>query len=188
MVILGRTLFIGLVIISSASARGFQRASSVSPDWIRVDASGRFSFAVPPALKKTKAVGIDSYVEEYRSEAMVLAFDYGQYSNKLNNDEGNFDYRARFITIGGRNAKLVTWTFKSPTDGFKYFAAVYFARVDGSHRGFDAPRLTMDISCKTIDDQKLATRILRTVTFPARRRTPNKSLDRSHGKRLLHHL
>ena len=55
--------------------------------WVQVDAR-TFTFFVPPDIKSTPVIGIDSFVRAYKGDSIPLDFDYGLYSNALEDAEG----------------------------------------------------------------------------------------------------
>ena len=161
-----KQIFLLWVIVISWQLVGMSQSEVAAPEgWQRIDAKGRFSFYIPPEMKKQDVHGIDSYVEKYSSDTMRLGFDYGQYSNHLDN-EGEEDYQAEMIEIDGRNAKLVTFTIKNGEPGYSYYAGVYFSDVGATDRRFRKPELTGGVSCKSKADQETAKKIFSTIRFP----------------------
>jgi len=99
-------------------------------DWKLFQASARFSFWGPPDLKEENVQGIDSYVGQFVSPKMILTFDYGMYSNPLNDPK----YKREATTVDGKEAFLVQW------DGG---VGLYVPRVTADGR----TRLQMSIAC-----------------------------------------
>jgi hypothetical protein len=144
------------------------QSDAAAPEgWKRIDAQGRFSFYIPPEMKRIDVHGIDSYVEKYSSDTMTLDFDYGQYSNPLDN-EGEEDYRSEVVEIDGRKARLVTLTLTGENLGYKYYAGLYFPDVDPLERRTPKPGLTVGVSSKSKADQERAKKIFSTIRFPPR--------------------
>ena len=151
-----KQIFLLLLSIIFWQSLGMPQSEMDAPEsWKRIDAKGRFSFYLPPEMKKLDTHGIDSYVEEYSSDTMRLGFDYGQYSNHLDN-EGEEDYQAEMVAIDGRKAKLATFTIKDGNTGYNYYTGVYFADVGALERRFLKPKLTVGASCKSKVDQEIA--------------------------------
>src|ERR1044072_4378283 len=161
-----KQIFLLLLIVISCPLVGMAQSEVAAPGgWKRIDANGHFSFYLPPEMKKQDVQGIDSYVEVYSSETMKLNFDYGQYSNHLDN-EGEEDYQAEMIEIAGRKAKVVTFTIKNGEPGYSYYAGVYFSDAGTIERRFPKPELTVGVSCKSRADQETAKKIFSTIRFP----------------------
>jgi len=129
-------------------------------DWKRIDA-GPFYFFAPADIRDATAPGIayDSYAREFVGQALVLHFDYGQWSNDLNYDYPSF--RAHQETIGGKPAKMVSF-IAPPAKEFRYenFRAVYFVDT-----GKPNMHLTMTASCDGVSSCRDAEEIFRTVRF-----------------------
>ena len=116
-------------------------------DWKLFQASTNFSFWGPPDLKEENVRGIDSYVGQFVSPKMTLTFDYGMYSNPLNDPK----YKREATTVDGKDAFLVRW------DGG---VGLYVPRVtaDGTIR------LQMSIACdKETAEQGLL--LLKSIKF-----------------------
>lgn len=124
---------------------------SAPPDWQKIDAGGRFTFLAPADLQSKPVQGIDSFVGEYRSHSLTLGFDFGWYSNSLD-DEQKAGFRQRWVTVSGRDAKLVVYT--NPASPRPYVAAIHFPDL-----GDGLTRLTVSAAGQTPADQQDAIRI-----------------------------
>ena len=98
--------------------------SQPSLEWQEIDA-GTFFVSIPRGWEFHKLRGIDSYVGEITGSGTRLQFDYGSYSNPLD-DLSNQDYSISFEYIHGRQAKIVFP--KTPGRGM---TGVYFDGLAG---------------------------------------------------------
>ena len=139
--------FVGLMtcaVIGSVAVRShLSRAQVATPPpvtipegWKRIDLND-FSFYAPPDMKNQNVRGIDSAVWEFRNRALNLNIDYGMYSNDLKSYENQPEYKAEWLYIDGKKAKVATFrmsdedTAGSPLKDLKYVSAVYFPDVGG---------------------------------------------------------
>jgi hypothetical protein len=111
-----------------------------------------FEFMVPRNMNKIEVQGIDSFVGRYKNESIDLSFDYGGWSDKLNDfPEGIRDFQSVQDTINGRRAKIVSY---SKSDS-RYFMAVHFPE----------PGLTMYSATKSEIDLDTMARIFQSIRF-----------------------
>lgn len=91
-------------------------------NWHKVEA-GAFSLFAPSGWEFHQLQGIDSYVGEFVGDGVVLSFDFGRYSNPL--DEAKEPaYIIAHESIGGFSAKIV-----SPRTPGHGVTGVYFRNV-----------------------------------------------------------
>lgn len=150
-----------LLLIAVCSAlSGCTPSTSVNPPngWVQVDAK-KFSFYVPSDIKAVPVRGIDSFVGEYKCDSISLSFDYGQYSNRLEN-EGESGYASRKERIGGKSAKIASFHYPNTGHPFDHAIGVHFPQVAGKE-----VRLTVFATCKTTNDYETAKTIFRTIKF-----------------------
>jgi hypothetical protein len=126
-------------------------------DLKRVDAS-YFNFGIPADMVKIRARGIDSHVGAYQNSRMRLGFDYGANSDPLDYDSGLPGYRSSKVTVGGREARMVSFRQSEA-----WFTAIHFPDV-GKTSG-DGVKLTMHASCRTEQDLELAREIFTSIRF-----------------------
>lgn len=100
-------------------------------DWVLVKAGNAFSFQAPPDLKAVPVQGIDSLVGEYRADRFSLQFDYGLYSNTLDDLRGDSRFEREVATIDGRPAEV--FTGPGPSEACPFVVAVYMV-VDPARR------------------------------------------------------
>ena len=134
--------------------------TSVSPPsgWVQIDAR-EFSFYVPPDMKAVPVQGIDSFVGEYKGESISLDFDYGHWSNRLD-DEEEPNFIANEERIGGKKARVVSYDAPNSIHTYDYAIAVHFREVNENDN-----RLTVYATCKTANDRETARTIFRTIKF-----------------------
>ena len=126
----------------------------VPPDWKKIDLRD-FSFAIPPDLKERDVRGIDSEVWEYRSRDLRLAIDYGMYSDDLDSYSDRPEYKAEWVSIDSKKAKVVTYR-----SGKSYVAAVYFPGLWGSDT-----KLGFSVESKSAAEQELSKKIFQSIRF-----------------------
>lgn len=100
-------------------------------DWVVVQAGNAFSFEAPPDLKAVPVQGIDSLVGEYRADRFSLQFDYGLYSNTLDDLRGDSRFEREAVTLDGRPAEI--FTGPGPNEGCPFLVALYTV-VDPARR------------------------------------------------------
>lgn len=147
------TLVLGCAVAPPSG--GHQQAE----EWQRVEIKGRFSFSIPPEMKRTSASGIDSLVGEYRSPNISLSFDYGWYSDPLDY-QGRTNYEESFIEVDGRKAKLVTFRQTDSKNDFANFAGIHFADP-----GDDQNKLTMWARYQNRNDLDQIKRVFQSIKF-----------------------
>jgi hypothetical protein len=114
---LSRLLLAAAVWSLSAAAM-----AQADDDWITVKAGTSFTFEAPADLKPVPVQGIDSFVGQYANAKFSLMFDYGQYSNRLEELRGNPQFEAETTVIDGRKAEI----FTGPgAEGCDFVSAVY---------------------------------------------------------------
>jgi len=122
-----KTILLVLAVLASCSGSYKTNVTKLPDDWQLIKAGDKFTFRAPSDLRPSNVKGIDSFVGEYKSPTLVLSFDYGWYSNSLN-DEG---YSGSWTSIDGRRAWIAT---KDDNTG------VHFPRVDDAD---EKTKLTM---------------------------------------------
>lgn len=100
-------------------------------DWVVVKAGAAFSFEAPPDLKAVPVQGIDSFVGEYRAERFSLQFDYGLYSNSLDDLRSDSRFEREVVIVDGRSAEI--FTGPGPNENCPFLVALY-AVVDPARR------------------------------------------------------
>lgn len=88
--------------------------------WINIDANGRFSFCVPPNMKKNERYrGIDSYIGAYESADLLVSFSFDDYLTAISRDYP--EYKERSAIIGCQFGTIFSFTSPTTTlNGFKY--------------------------------------------------------------------
>lgn len=126
------------------------------PEWVRIDVKA-FSFYAPPDLKPIPVQGVDSFVGEYQGDSITLHFDYGRFSNSLD-DRDCADYTSNEEQIGGKDAKIASFNAYGEN-----VVGVYFPTAGG-----EEIRLTVTATGKSPADHDTAKAIFRTIRFPRR--------------------
>lgn len=146
------TYLVILLVAENLSMVGCSSVSGPAGDWLKVEA-GAFSIYTPPGWEFHKRQGIDSYVGEFAGNGVVLAFDFGRYSNPLK-EYHEPAYVVAHEVVGGYGAKIV-----SPKVSGHGVTGIYFAKVSGSDK------LCLYGQDLTDTQQELALRIFRTIQF-----------------------
>ena len=127
-------------------------APSQHSSWHKVDA-GPFSILAPSGWEFHQLEGVDSYVGEFVGDGVVLAFDFGGYSNPLK-EEKKPTYVVIHKSIDGHAAKIVSP--RVPSHGI---TGVYFRNTG------NASALTLFGKDFTPTQQELALKIFETLRF-----------------------
>jgi hypothetical protein len=131
---------------------------AVPSNWKKVN-ERYFEFQVPPDMEKVQVQGKDSYVGQYRNGSIELNFDYGRYSDPLNQLPKRFHLSEATVTIHGHKAKIVSYMESKS----KYIMAVHFPRVGRPNRG--GSTLTMYSFCKAVNDYDAVKEIFNSIRF-----------------------
>jgi hypothetical protein len=143
----------GITWLTPACSSASYPSQAPASGWVKLEA-GAFSLYAPPGWQFHKEQGIDSYVGKFTGDGIVLHFDYGLYSNPL--DEATAPkYTVTHEEIEGRKAKIV-----SPRVPGTRLTAVYFSKVR------DSDKLCVWANYLTEAQQTLVLKILRTIRFP----------------------
>jgi hypothetical protein len=135
------------------------------PGWKRVDADGLFFLSLPVDMKKQDVRGIDSSVGEYRNGRMVVSFDYGNYSNRLESYSDKPEYKENLKNIGGKKAKIVFFLNTGADSKYKYYSAVHFPEVVKSRFANMNTKLTLDVEFNDESDNVIAQAIFESIVF-----------------------
>jgi hypothetical protein len=120
--------------------------------WQKLDA-GQFSIFAPPGWEFHKLQGIDSYVGEFVGDGVRLSFDFGEYSNPL--DEAKSPtYLISDEYVGGFKARIVY-----PIKSGHGITGIYFPNV--GHRN----KLTVDVQNLDIVQREKVLTMFRSIQF-----------------------
>jgi hypothetical protein len=120
--------------------------------WPTLDA-GQFSISAPLGWQFHKLQGIDSYVGTFEGDGVRLDFDFGAYSNSL--DEAKVStYLISYEYIGGFRAKIVC-----PRKSGQGVTGVYFSNL-GQHN-----KLTVEGRNLNTAQQDLVLTMFRRIRF-----------------------
>ena len=142
---------------SSASEGPCDRPPISTGRWPQ-DGGSRFDLHLAPGLKRTKLKGFDSEVAGWASARSELAFDFGAYSNPLDDSLHNAGTICH-TAIGGRSVRIVIYLDSSG----RFAVGAHWPRLASSSLG----PVALTISGRAVDaaarDSLLAA--LWTVTF-----------------------
>lgn len=126
--------------------------------WKRFQEGDKFSFSAPKNLESQETHGIDSFAGQYNSPDLKLQFDYGMYSDPLENTSPD-DFKAEKAMIGGHEARIVTFRSAGLEPEFSYWAGVHFPDLG------DRVKLTMLVRSAKAQGQKKAKIIFHSIRF-----------------------
>lgn len=136
---------------AAQTSEGGHKESNAPSSWRKLDA-GPFSILAPAGWEFHQLAGVDSYVGEFVGDGVSLTFDFGRYSNPL--EEEKTTYVIINKSIGGRRAKIV-----SPRTPGHGITGVYFRDVG------DSNALTLFGHNLTSDQQDLVLKMFVTLRF-----------------------
>jgi hypothetical protein len=113
-----------------------------------------FSLLMPESMVEVEIRPIDSYVREFKNDALILSLDYGMYSDPL--DYANAR-RSEWTVIDGRRARLVE--FEQEVKDRRSCSAVHFPQLDPERS------LTVYLCGASPVDRTLADQIFRSIRF-----------------------
>lgn len=99
-------LLLGAALALSLLASGAR--AQPADDWVTVRAGNAFTFEAPPDLRSVPVQGIDSFVGQYQGEKFALQFDYGLYSNTLDDLRRDSRFEREAVAIDGRPGEIFT--------------------------------------------------------------------------------
>ena len=104
----------------------------------------------------------DSQVGLFTNEVIRLQFDYGWYSDPLNQKSivKQPNYRRKNLEVDGRRAYIITYTKGENNQGFPHSCAIHFPNL-GNH----ADTLTLQSYCRSTNQFKLIERSYRSIQF-----------------------
>lgn len=140
---------------------------SISPDvpadWVKVAAGSEFDLMAPAGTEFHPAEGIDSFVGSFEAPDFKLSFDFGRYSNPLNDLSGDAKYEIRNVLIDGKAANIVTaYSSRFSTD-HPYFIGIHFPEIKKSVLG--STKLTVFSLLETADYYSVVEKIFKTIQF-----------------------
>jgi hypothetical protein len=139
-------------------SRSASNSFKPSTEWQRLDA-GPFSISAPPGWRFRPEMGIDSYVGSFRGDGVELTFDFGHFSNRLD-DEKKRRYVIEETFVGGARARIV-----SPRIPGRGLTGIYFQDVGDSRGLLNSNSLTIYCLDLSAQHQKLVLKILHTIQF-----------------------
>lgn len=120
-----------------------------------------FSFQGPADLKRQHVQGIDSYVGQFGNGEIELNFDYGSYSDPLDdNHKKNDGYLAKRTKVDLKKATVVTYKRSDPEDQFLFCAGIHFPDT-----GDGQTKLTLFGRAKTQEGQDQLSLLFLTLQF-----------------------
>jgi hypothetical protein len=154
------------LMVSALSALWGCSSTATGPDmtvpaeWQLVESNCDFLFLVPGEMQKQDVTGIDSCVGQYKGAGMELSYDYGGYSDPLDDYGDSAEYKEESVVINGLQAKLISLRHLEGGE-LPYFTAAHFPNV-----GKAGIKLTMSMRCAGPAEVDTARQILHSITFP----------------------
>ena len=97
-----------------------QAKPNIPAGWHKVEVAGKFSFFLPPDMKKAKPIGCSFEPgDTYANDTLLIGYAYGEKISCAANSypvEG-IEYKSSEVTISGRRAMLEVWTMDSTHSG-----------------------------------------------------------------------
>lgn len=123
-------------------------------NWTLID-TGHFTFRLPKEFKRTRARGIDSFVQQYASKDMLVDFDFGLYSNNF--QDWAEETKIENLVVDGRPARLGT-VKEEIRKGFPYSTQIHMRRDE-------YVALSMFAACKSEKEVAVARKIFLSITI-----------------------
>jgi len=126
-----------------------------------------FSLLLPADMIEEEVQGTDSFVGQYNRAGMTLGFDYGWYSNPLNDHCDQPEYQESQIELSGKPARIISFRNEDQdfTPGYSYVAGLYVPNVFESESGA-VDKLQADVQYNNAEEKAIARCILESVRFP----------------------
>jgi hypothetical protein len=138
-------------------------SSEVPADWIEVSAGREFDLRAPAGTEFRPLKGIDSFVGSFAAPDFELSFDYGLYSNPLNDMSGDDAYKTQDVLVDGKTAYIVTAYAPRLSADRPYFIGIHFPKIKMTNMG--PTKLTVFGLLETADDYTVVEKIFRTIHF-----------------------
>ena len=172
------TVFIAITCGVTDSNHSAAQNQVVGDEWVRVHVC-HISFLTPRDLKRTDVKGLDSCIAEFANDRMRLYMDYGHYSSAKEKSPRDFDFKEQSMVVGGKTARVAAYndetSYAGKTPYLKYFAHMYVIVKPGEGEPESLPiSLMMNVGGESENDQEIARRIFRSISFEAQN-TPNNS-------------
>jgi hypothetical protein len=137
-----------------------------------VQATGRYSLAVPPSLERRYRQGIDSAVDQFVGEGVQLNLDYGLYGGGFS--PGRPGLRTEPLPGDGR---MLGWSIEPFEGSDTPFRWTFTARISdprqppatGPFPPPPSPGLTLSMHCRTAELCEIGPAVARSVRFGAGR-------------------
>ncbi len=136
--------------------------TDIEGGWKTIDAEGKFSFDLPQSMNKKEVRPLDSFVQQYVGDGMLVTFDYGWFSDPLDRYESEPEYWREQKKVDGYDATLIG--YKPDADWGKYNAGIAFRNI--TNDGIQFNHLTMSISYNNSEDKNTTIKILESIRFP----------------------
>lgn len=163
MITLSRMLLAALFWIACGCSAMDNSTDGGAADWVQVQADELFSVMAPPGTRWQARDGKDSAAGRFETPAFTLAYDYGFYSNPLNDASHAERYATRDLVIDGRKAKTVSYYAPGHSAARPYFIGIHFPNVKPSAQG--SIRLTVYASVAAAEDYDQIIRIFESIRF-----------------------
>ena len=113
------TVVVLVLVACNGTPRATADASCNTPDrpeadW-KSDSGSAFRFVIPPEFRRVARRGVDSEVGWWESQSGEIFYDYGAYSNPLNDSPYSSGHMC-IVQVGQRGARLVQ--YRKPNGDF----------------------------------------------------------------------
>ena len=150
-----------VLFVGASCSRPQEPVMNVPKEWKEIRAGNSFSLYAPPGTTFRSERGIDSFVGGFDGANFRITFDYGAYSNHLNDEVADTRYRVEHFGVGGQLALFVVGPSRGQDGcGNDKEVAAMFVRDAGSQN------LLMILACMDSEKQTETVRtIFRTIRF-----------------------
>ena len=132
----------------------------VPAGWAEIRVDEKFAFALPPGMAPVETRSLDSNVQRWEGQGLVVHFDYGRFSDPLTLYARKPGYVASTERIAGRTASVVSFNL----EGRQRFTAVHFPDV-GRDPYNQVLKLTLVVESSPDSEAKLPLQIIHSVRF-----------------------
>jgi hypothetical protein len=164
---MSRAVWIAFVLgmaITAVQAQDAAPVNTIPANWIAITAGKAFSLRAPPGTRFRPEQGIDSFVSGFDGPGFTMTFDYGVYSNPLEDLKADPQFTTEQAGIDGRLALIVEGPGHNQFGCKQWLVALHTMRTSAGM--FDRENtLTMGACVKDAAAAPQIKAIFRTIRF-----------------------
>jgi hypothetical protein len=130
----------------------------IPADWIKIKVNDKFAFWIPPGLAAVRVRGVDSHVQRWETEKIVVHFDFGRFSDPLTLYSRKKSHVVTAEQISGRSATIVSF---ERDDGWQ-FTAIHFPDL-GKDTSGQVVKLTLVVETDPKVSKEVPLKIVKSV-------------------------